>query len=148
MTLRKSLLILIFALTACERNHIKTGDHLSENDIDRMQKLGLLDKGEVIYEFYSESKNSVAGNFFTDRRIAMYWIDERDKAKDQVSFSLYQDIQSIDTVYNAGITYCPFMLVTKKDNSTFKVCADGKRQEIKAFFEGAINKWTQSKNKK
>lgn len=91
---------------------------------------------------------TVAGNFFTDRRIAKYWIDELDKTKDQVSSSLYKDIQLIDTVHSAGLTYCPFMLITKKDNSTSKVYAEGKRQEIKVFFEEAIDKWTQSKNKK
>jgi hypothetical protein len=148
MTLRIYLLVIITALTSCGQNLIMSGEQLSKSDINRIQKLNLLDKGEVIYRFYSNFKNSVAGNFFIDRRIAMYWIDERDKTKDHVSFSLYQDIQSIDTFYNARLTYCPYMLITKKDNSTFKVCVDGKQQEIKAFFEEAISKWTQSKNSK
>ena len=40
------------------------------------------------------------------------------------------------------------MLVTKTNNSQFKVCADGKREEIKEFFEEALNEWTKDKNAK
>src|SRR4051812_4532650 len=86
-------------LTAC--NHIQTGDTLSKTDIDRIQKLNLLDKDEKIYKFYSEFKSDVAGNFFTNKRLGKYWIDKKDKTKDQISFAYYLDIKSIDTVYNA-----------------------------------------------
>ena len=39
-----------------------------------------------------------------------------------VASAFYSDIKSIDTVYNVDITYSPYMLVTKMDNSKFKVC--------------------------
>ena len=146
MTIRSILLSLIVLLLAC--NHIQTGDTLSKTDIDRIQKLNLLDKNEKIYKFYSEFKSDVAGNFFTDKRLAKYWIDKKDKAKDQISFAYYPDIKSIDTVYNAGATFCPYLLVTKNDGSQFKVCVDGKQKEIKEFFEEAINKWRQNKTTK
>lgn len=107
MTLGNILLFLIMFLTAC--NHIQTGDTLSKTDVDRIQKLNLLDKDEKIYKFYSEFKSDVAGNFFTDKRLAKYWIDKKDKTKDQISFAYYPDIKSIDTVYNAGSTYCPYL---------------------------------------
>jgi hypothetical protein len=127
---------------------METGDTLKKSDIERIQKLNLLDKDERIYRFYSEYKNAVAGNFFTDRRIAKYWIDEKDKAKDVTLFAFYPEIKSIDTVYYSGATNCPYMLVTKTDGSNFKVCVDGKREEIKAFFEEALNKWTQNRKTK
>lgn len=146
MTVRKFLLSVTVVLASC--NRIQTGDTLSKTDINRLIKLNLLDKDEKVFKFYSEFKNEVAGNFFTDKRIAKYWIDERDKSKDKIDFAYYPDIKSIDTVYNAGATYCPYMLVTKVDNSKFKVCADGKREEIKEFFKEALTKWTQNKNAK
>ena len=86
MTLKKTLLFSFLLLSAC--NHIETGDALSKTDIQRIQKLNLLDKGEKIYKFYSEFKNEVAGNFFTDKRIAKYWIDEKDKTKDVTAFCI------------------------------------------------------------
>jgi hypothetical protein len=146
MILRKTLFLILLLLTAC--NRVKTGDTLSKADIERIQKLNLVDKGEKIYQFYSEFKNKVGGNFFTDKRIAKYWIDEKDKTKDVVSFAFYPDIKSIDTVYYAGATYCPYMLITRNDNSQFKVCVDGRREEIKFFFEEALTKRTQNKNAK
>jgi hypothetical protein len=143
VTLRKFLFVLILLIVAC--NNIETGDTLSKGDIERIQLLKLLDKDEKIYKFYSEFKNEVAGNFFTDKRIASYWIDERDKSKDKRVFAYYPDIKSIDTIFYAGATYSPYMLVTKQDSSQFKVCVDGKRNEIKEFFEEALSIWTQKK---
>ncbi|WP_456236429.1 DUF7710 domain-containing protein [Filimonas effusa] len=32
-------------------------------------------------EFYSEYKKSNAGNFFTDKQVAKYWINSRNKEK-------------------------------------------------------------------
>ncbi len=126
-------------------NHIETGNNLKKSDIEYIQNLHLLDKGEKIYKFYSEFKKKNAGNFFTDKRIAKYWIDNRDKGKNQISFAFYPDIKSIDTVYNAGATYSPYMLVTKTDGTQFKVSVNGKKEEIKSFFEDALTQWKQRK---
>ncbi len=126
-------------------NHIVTGNNLSKSDIEYIQSLKLLDNDEKVYKFYSEFKKRNAGNFFTDKRIAKYWIDERDKEKNQLTFAFYKDIKSIDTVYNAGATYSPYMLVTKLDSTTFKVSVYGKKEEIKSFFEDALKTWQQHK---
>lgn len=126
-------------------NHIETGNSLSKSDIEFIQSLKLLDKDEKIYKFYSEFKKKNAGNFYTDKRIAKYWVDDRDKEKNQLSFAFYPDIKSIDTVYNAGTTYSPYMLVTKVDSTQFKVSVNGKKEEIKSFFEDALKMWQQHK---
>ena len=144
MTLRRILLFSLVILTAC--NHIETGDTLSKTDVERIRKLNLLDKDEKIYKFYSEYTNNVAGNFYTDKRMASYWYDGHDKTKDKNVFAYYPDIKTIDTIFYAGATYCPYMLVTKMDNSQFKVCVDGKRKEIRAFFEEALSIWKQKKS--
>jgi hypothetical protein len=135
-------------LSSCFDNKIETDKTLKPEDKAYIQSLNLLDKDEPVYKFYSEFKNRVAGNFFTDRRMAKYWIDERDKSKDKIEFAYYAEIASIDTVYSAGVTYCPYMLVKKEDSTTFKVCVDGKRGEIKAFFEDAIQLWKDKKDAK
>lgn len=118
---------------------------MSKADINRIQRLGLLDRNEKIIQFFSEHKNKTAGNFFTNKRLAEYWIGEI-KSDNKVHFAYYEDIRSIDTVYHPGATYCPYMLVTKKDSTQFKVCVEGSRAEIKAFFEEALALWEQHKN--
>jgi len=135
-------------LSSCFGNKIETDKSLKAEDKAYIQSLNLLDKDEPVYKFYSEFKNRVAGNFFTDRRMAKYWIDERDKSKDKIEYAYYPEITSIDTVYYAGATYCPYMLVKKNDNTEFKVCVDGKREEIKAFFEDALRLWKEKKEAK
>lgn len=146
---RKSYFILVLLfLTGCSNNKIETDKTLSKSDKQYIQSLKLLDTDEKIIKFYSEYKNKVAGNFFTNKRLAKYWIDERDKSKDKLDFAYYTDIKSIDTVYNADFTYCPYMIVTKKDGSKFKVCVDGNKNQIKGFFEEALDKWAQTKNVK
>src|SRR6202000_3276901 len=127
--------LILFFLLSC--NRIETGSTLRKSDIEYIQKLNLLDPGETIYKFYSEFKKEKAGNFFTNKRIAMYWIDDSHKEKNEISFAFYPDIKSIDTIYNPGASYCPYMLVTRLDSTQFKVCVDGKREEIKSFFEEA-----------
>lgn len=54
----------------------------------------------------------------------------------------------IDTVYYAGLTYCPYMLVTKNDRTQFNVGAEGKREELEFFFQEAIQRWKQHKTVK
>lgn len=139
------LSMFLASLFACKNNRIESGESLSKADIEYIRSLNLISSDEKIYKFYSEFKKKNAGNFYTDKRIAKYWIDERDKNKNQISYAYYPDIKSIDTVYGPGVTYCPYMLITKSDGSEFKVCADGRPEEIRSFFEGALKLWTQKK---
>ena len=97
--------LILFFLFSC--NPIETGSTLRKSDIEYIQQLNLLHPGETIYKFYSEFKKEKAGNFFTNKRIAMYWIDDKHKEKNEISFAFYPDIKSIDTFYNPGTSYCP-----------------------------------------
>ena len=139
----RKVLICCFLIFSFSCNRIETGDSLGRSEKEYILSLKLLDENEKIYKFYSEYKVKVAGNFFTDKRIAKYWIDERNKENDLIVFALYKDIKLIDTVYNAGATYTPYMLITKTDGTTFKVSVNGKKAEVKSFFEEALNMWRQ-----
>lgn len=130
---------ILLLLISC--NKIENSKTLDKKDIEYIKSLGLLEDDETIYGFYSEFKNSVAGNFFTDQRLASYWIDERDSNKNKVKFAYYNEIIKIDTVYNVGVTYSPYLLVTKTNDSTFRVSVDGEKEEIKAFYKGVIREW-------
>jgi len=134
---------LFFLLIAC--NQIENSETLNKADMDYIKRLKLLDEGETVGKFYSEYKKKVAGNFFTDRRIATYWIDERNSEKNEIDFAYYNDINRIDTIYNAGVTFSPYMLITKNDGTTFKVSVNGKKEEVKSFFEDALKKWQEKK---
>ena len=139
------IITLLLLLSSC--NKIENQKSLSQDDINRIKSLKILDDDdETIYQFYSQFKNEVAGNFYTNKRIASYWIDKRDAKKNQTDFAYYKDIIKIDTIYKAGLTYSPYMLITTKNSKTFKVCIDGKKDEIKTFFENSLQEWQKNSN--
>lgn len=145
MKKKRYLSLFLFCLLSCSSNHIETEGSLSKSDIEYIRSLNLISPNEKVYKFYSEFKKRNAGNFYTDKRIAKYWIDERNSDRNQLFSAFYPEIKSIDTFYNPGVTFCPHMLVTKLDGTQFKVCADGTREEIKSFFEGALKLWNQKR---
>ena len=116
---------------------------MTKQDFARLHSLKLLDTDEHLYKFYSEFKNGAASNFYTDKRLARYWLDEHDESKNKVEYAFYTDIAKIDTVYYAGATYCPYMRITKTDSTSFKVYIDGTKKEITDFFNNAIGIWRQ-----
>ena len=135
----------IAILVSC--NRIESGNKLSKSDITRIENLYNLDKSETIINFYSEFKNSVAGNFYTERRIASYWIDEEDEEKNEITGAFFTEITQIDTVIYAGATYSPYLKITTANNSSFKVCFDGEKTELRKIFNEVLNYWNIAKKK-
>ena len=137
--------LVLILLYACH-NGLQTDTTLSITDKNYIQNLGLLGSDEKIIKFNSQLNNKVSGNFFTNKRLAAYWIDERDKSKNHRAFAFYSDIQSIDTNYmRTSLTYAPYLEVTRNDSTKFKVYVDGKKAEIQSFFEEAIQIWKKEK---
>ncbi|MCZ8023554.1 MAG: hypothetical protein O9294_17455, partial [Cytophagales bacterium] len=67
-------------LLSCDHS-TRNGTELSQADRDYIKGLGLLDDNENIILFDGQSDFKTSGNFFSDKRIASYWIDKRDKSK-------------------------------------------------------------------
>jgi hypothetical protein len=141
----KKTATILLALLLFSCNHITRGDDLSASEVAYIKSLGILDSNENIIKFYSNYTFKNAGNFFTDKRVAKYWITEEKNGKNKISSAFYQDIKSIDTFYNVDFTFCPYMKVTKLNGKYFEVCADGSKAKIKRFFEEAMEQWRRHK---
>jgi hypothetical protein len=137
------ILAIALIFTSCQ--NIESGESLNKETITQIKELGLLDDNERIIKYYSNYEKDKAGNFFTDKRIAHYWLDEHDVSKTDISFAYYQDIASIDTNFKANDFDIPYMVVKKKDSTAFKVYIDGTLKQKKAFFEEAIKIWKKVK---
>lgn len=122
-------------------NQIERGETLTQEDIEYIRKLNLLDQDEHIIRFYSQFRTNVAGNVLTDRRIAAYWIDERNSERNKMTFAYYEDIAKIDTIHIAAPTYTSYLLVTRNDSSKFKIFVDGGKRDVKSFFDRALQEW-------
>lgn len=138
--------IVLTSLVSCSNEKIETGLTLKKNTQNLIKSLGLLSEDEQIIKYYSNFKKDKAGNFFTTKRIAHYWIDDYNKEKNDTSFAYYYEIVNIDTLYNVPDTFAPYMTVTKKDGSRFNVYIDGNKNEIKSFFDEVIMMWEERKN--
>jgi len=138
-----AVFLLAIILFSC--HHIQKGSDLNATEIAQLKKFGILDSGEQIIKFYSQGEVKSDGNFFTNKRLASYWHDER-RAKKNKTFSVfYKDIKSIDTVYNPGLTFAPYMRVNTFNGKRFKVCVEGGKAELKQFFEEALQQWQKNK---
>lgn len=135
---------LLFILLSCSNQKIETGQTLKKETADIIRSLGLLGDSEQIIQFYSNYEQSKAGSFFTNKRIAHYWLDDNDKNKNDTSYAFYPDIVAIDTTVTVPDTFAPYLTVTKKDSSQFRLYVEGRKSEIRAFFEEAILTWKKS----
>lgn len=138
--MKKYFFIVLLSCLACQ--HIETGNTLDKDTIQLIRSLGLLEPGETIIQYYSNAGKDKAGNFFTDRRIAHYWLASRDPAENDTSFAWYRDITSIDTVYNMQ-GELSYMGVNYISGHSFRVSVDGSKKEIRRFFETAMLTWQQ-----
>lgn len=135
-------LLILLLFTTC--NKIHQGKELGQKDIDLLRSLNLLDEEENVISFYSNYKKSVAGNFYTDKRVATYWLDKNPNKEQKIEFACYQDILQIDSVFSVGATYAPYLLITRKDSSQFKVYVDGGAEEKTAFYQDVVTHWKQN----
>jgi hypothetical protein len=133
------VIITLISITSCQ--DIETGDSLDNKTISKIKEIGLLGDDEKIIKYYSNFQKDKAGNFFTDKRIAHYWLDEHNDSKTDISFAYYQDIISIDTNFKVHDFDIPYMTVRKRDSTIFKVYISGTYRQEKAFCEEAMKLW-------
>jgi hypothetical protein len=141
-------IIVITIVTSC--NHrAKDGTELSKNERAYIHRLGILDEGEQIILFDAQADIETSGNFFTNKRVAAYWIEKDDSAESSVDYALYKQIDTIiPTDQSSSLTYSSFMEVVRNDGTRFKIYVDGERDEVQTFFEKVIAKWKEEKQTK
>jgi hypothetical protein len=122
---------------------------LTKEDTTRIKSLGLLGKDEKIIMYTANYYKDVTGSFVTTKRIAHYWIDERDSLRNSIGSAFFLEIETIDTIYNTvSLTQASFMVIRKKDKSSFKVYVSGTKEKVTSFFLQSINSWKAGKTKK
>ncbi len=132
--------IIVFFITSCKFEKIENGKNLSPQIIVKLKSLNLIDDGEIIQKFYSNFEKESAGSFFSDKRVAHYWINS-DNMYD-ISFAFYHEIAAIDTVCNGPVEFdCPYILIKEKNENTFKLFIEGTEFEKKEFYNELIKFW-------
>jgi hypothetical protein len=135
-----------FLATACG-SKLETGNDLSGTDKAFIRSLGLLDSGEHIILFDSQGGGfnglKTSGNFFTDKRIASYWIDRRDSSQTNVESAFYTDV---DTIWRypkfRSLTLASYLEVHRRDGTKFKVYVSADSVGTWNFFNKALEEWS------
>ncbi|GAB2848429.1 hypothetical protein GCM10027044_04410 [Hymenobacter ruber] len=140
-------------LGASSCSHIRTGENLSNAEINYIQELGILDKKEriILFETHAGKLGSLktSGSYFTDKRIASYWIDDRNKQKTSINSAYYAEIDTIKTVdLSQDLTAASYLSIVKNNGQTFNVFISPNQEETLAFFNTAINEWQKHKQPK
>lgn len=131
--------IFLCCLFACQPIH--RDKMISERLVQRLKDLNLLDEDETIYQFYSNYRKRIAGNFVSSKRVATYYIDDRSKSRDEIAFAYYENIRTMDTLYRSAQVAAPHLLVTTFDHKLIKVYVDGNRATVQSFFDKALEEW-------
>ena len=130
-------------LTGCSL--INNDNKLSDSDLKYIQNIGLLGENENVIKFSTSRNIKNSGNFITEKRLASYWIDKNEN-KSYKEFAYYSDIIKIDSTNNTEAwTYTSYLIITKNDNSTFKLYIDGDKEKYSSFLKLAYTKWEENK---
>jgi hypothetical protein len=141
-----TLVVVGLVISSCDRD-LDTGDDLSKEDKEFIKKLGILDGDESIILFDSQGGGfdglKTSGNFFSDKRIASYWIDKRDTAKSSIDYAFYADI---DTIWRypkfKSLTYASYLEVHRRNGTKFKVYVSADSTRTWDFFNKALQEWS------
>ncbi|SHF04965.1 hypothetical protein SAMN05444278_1313 [Psychroflexus salarius] len=132
--------ILLILLVACNGG-IKSGNDLSKVELEYIREIGLLTNNEKILRFTSQSVNSTNGGFISDKRLAYYWIDERNETN-EINSAIYSEIDTlIFKDLSDAWTYSSFIKVVTQDSLEFKVYVNDDREKANEFFETAMSQW-------
>ena len=142
-------MITIFTLLGCKHD-VKKGNELTKSETEFIKGLGILGENESIIQFHSQSGESdevkQAGNFYSDKRIAAYWIDDKDTSRTKINSAFYNEIDTIITKDNSNDwTLGSYLKIRTKDGNTFKVYISGNKDKTSKFFNGAIKEWESKK---
>jgi hypothetical protein len=144
-------LVVVLLVTASCGNDVDTGNDLSKKERAFLRKLHILDKDEVVILFDSQAGvfNAVeqAGNFFTDKRIVSYWIDEHDSSKTTVDYAFYADIDTIRRYPKyKSLTLSSYLEVHRRNGTKFNVYVSADSAGTWKFFNRALEEWTKVRN--
>lgn len=133
------LALLSVLLLSC--NRIETGASLSADEVSFIRGVGLLNPGETIHRFYSNSTFRTAGSFYTDQRMAHYWLEGKDTSQHQREYAFYPEIVAVDPVFHVPDFDCPYLQIRKKDQTSFRMYLEGSPEQMQMFYQEALNAW-------
>ncbi len=139
-----AIILPLVLMYACSTG-VEPGSALSASDIAYIRSLGILDPTESIILFHSQSGESAlamqAGNFFTEKRIASYWIDRNDTTRNRVKSAMYNTIDTLVPVFDNSWPAGQYILVDLEGPNYFHCYVNGDDAAIRDFYNRVLEQW-------
>ena len=146
MRILKNIILFLISLIliSCYNKGIISGSELNQEEIEFIESLNLLEKNEEIIQFDSQLTIEKSGNFYTNKKVASYWISDNSE-ENKIDFAYYKDIKSIQIKRKDGSwTYSSYLEIEKKNGEIFKVYVDDEKEENNRFFQQVLQRWQES----
>jgi len=131
-------LTVIVMFSGCAR---ESDSGVSTKESAYLRELGVLSEGETVFFFASSSRFRQSGNFFTDQRVASYWIDDSDSSKTEKDYAWYSDVSDISVTYNDDWDLSHDITITRHDGTSFHVYVSTDREFARRFFDRLTEQW-------
>ena len=119
---------------------VVTGDKLYNYDLKFMQRKGILNPGDKIDYFYSDTFIFIHddGNGFTNRHVFSYWNED---GKLQIEKARFDEIKNIDITWGATYTDNTAIKIVRKDDTFFLLYVARKNKMDRVFGRKLMRQW-------
>lgn len=117
-------------------NIVIAGERLPNHEMKFLHRLGVVDPGENLELFYSDSFWSYRtdGNGLTDRRVFSYWKDSGD-TRTNVRFAYFDQIDDLEIKYADSSVENTIVTVVQKDGEKFHLYLSNTKRRDREFVE-------------
>jgi hypothetical protein len=141
--IRVGVVIVLLALMVSSCSFERTREsNLTQEEITYLHDLKLLDDGERILMFESNGGlkgTKTSGNFYTNARVASYWVDGKN---DKINSAFYSAIDSIKLIERTtSLTYASYLEIEDSSGHQFEVYIDADSARVWSFFQGCVDQW-------
>lgn len=139
--LKISISIFIMLLFSnCDDRPIK-GNRVPIDLKQKILEMGILDKNEEIILFYPSYDNKRYGNFYTNKRIACYWLESKRKNENYVQSAYYSEIKSIELKYGDGFEFTSALIIELESGEKFNVYFNDTNENIDTLYKDVLKYW-------
>lgn len=144
--MKKMLILYLIGTVILQSCGGRDENNLSQEDLKYINDTIPLEEGEEIELFETNGGLNgfkTAGNFITNKRLAHYWIDDKNNEAHSLKYNQIDSLKTVDR--RRATTYASYLEVYGANRYTFKIYVDADSARTWEFFNRAIENWNNKK---
>ncbi len=126
--------VLIMVSVGCGRSTNTVGPVLPELE-KHLVAIGLLDPQEAVLGFTTNHNDEEARAFFTNKRIAWYWLNEKDTTQNSKHSAYYPEISTASLTLSNRWDDAHFITIKTIGANEFNAYLGGSKEFAQSFFD-------------